>query len=606
MKLYLLLTFIFISLVNLSTASTVFLKGTVKENNGKVLSNVTISLAKLKSLSTVTDSLGNFSIAGTSIRENHSRLAYNEKITLIFSGENITLTLLQKQEAVRVDIFAANSKRIFSSVILNKKYTIPSNILCKGINILTISTNHRKYSYPIIYSEKKFLLKKSSLENSFMEIKIGEVKYIDTLIATRQGYITAKIPIDNYVKENILIIMQKESAELPLPLVYDKEHTGVDCPKPPLPSIEELPSIKYLPDPFEWSDKSRGRIKTIAEWRCRRAEIIEEIMHYGIGYKPPKPEKFEAKLEGNIIKITVGVGSNTINLSATISKPSNAPKDKPIPAIIGINTPTGSLPSSVFSSRGIATITFNASQLTGDAFSGGYKEGNFYKLYPNTDAGYMVRWAWGVSRIIDALEILPEAYIDLKRIAVSGCSYQGKIALYAGALDERIALTIPQESGGGGTISWRYSEMLEQRDKTEVENLRHAQGAAWYSNTLRQFTTTPDKLPYDHHELIALCAPRAILCIESSAIARMGAEAARIDALAARKVYTALGIPDRMGAVEENTNHCVWHNGFTSALEAFVDKFLLGKENVNTDILKSKFTTIDEKTWIPWEIPELK
>jgi len=56
----------------------------------------------------------------------------------------------------------------------------------------------------------------------------------------------------------------------------------------------------------------------------------------------------------------------------------------------------------------------------------------------------MVRWAWGVSRIIDALEALPEARIDLSRIAVSGCSFQGKIALYAGAFDERIALTIPR------------------------------------------------------------------------------------------------------------------------------------------------------------------
>jgi hypothetical protein len=85
----------------------------------------------------------------------------------------------------------------------------------------------------------------------------------------------------------------------------------------------------------------------------------------------------------------------------------------------------------------------------------------------------------------------------------------------------------------------------------------------------------------------------------------MGAEAARVDALAAREVWTALGVPLRLGASEENTNHCVWHNGFTPDLEAYVDRYLLGKEDVDTDILRSKYT-IDTDTWIPWETPTLQ
>ena len=50
--------------------------------------------------------------------------------------------------------------------------------------------------------------------------------------------------------------------------------------------------------------------------------------------------------------------------------------------------------------------------------------------------------------------------IDLKHIAVTGCSYAGKMALFAGAFDERVALTIAQESGGGGATSWRYSHSV--------------------------------------------------------------------------------------------------------------------------------------------------
>ena len=52
----------------------------------------------------------------------------------------------------------------------------------------------------------------------------------------------------------------------------------------------------------------------------------------------------------------------------------------------------------------------------------------------------------------------------MSHIAVSGCSFAGKMALFSGALDERIALTIAQEPGGGGVNSWRVSETLGKDD----------------------------------------------------------------------------------------------------------------------------------------------
>ena len=62
----------------------------------------------------------------------------------------------------------------------------------------------------------------------------------------------------------------------------------------------------------------------------------------------------------------------------------------------------------------------------------------------------MTAWVWGVSRIIDALEQTPEAKINFNKLAVTGCSRDGKGALMAGAFEPRFALTIPQESGSGG------------------------------------------------------------------------------------------------------------------------------------------------------------
>ena len=43
--------------------------------------------------------------------------------------------------------------------------------------------------------------------------------------------------------------------------------------------------------------------------------------------------------------------------------------------------------------------------------------------------------------------------------AVSGCSYQGKIALYDGAFDERIARTLPQETSR--IVLWRPERVGE-------------------------------------------------------------------------------------------------------------------------------------------------
>ena len=211
--------------------------------------------------------------------------------------------------------------------------------------------------------------------------------------------------------------VNKTSQMLPgkeMPLVYDKEDTSADVKAPPLPEFADLPSIEYLPDPFLMANNNR--MTTKAQWRERRAEIKAMIEHYDVGEKPGKPSIFKASLDGNTINITVGEGENTIQMTAVINRPANAPADKPIPAIIGLTDGTGSLPGNLFSERGIATISYNANQIAPTMFMNiNYQSGNFAKLYPDATTGFFVRWAWGVSRLIDALEMLPEAMIAQRR-----------------------------------------------------------------------------------------------------------------------------------------------------------------------------------------------
>lgn len=98
--------------------------------------------------------------------------------------------------------------------------------------------------------------------------------------------------------------------------------------------------------------------------------------------------------------------------------------------------------------------------------------------------------------------------VNLERLAVTGCSFAGKMALFAGAFDERITLTIAQEPGGGGAAAWRVSETMGN-----VEKLG-ATSRAWFMESMFQFSGgNVWKLPMDHHELMAMVAPRALLVL---------------------------------------------------------------------------------------------
>ncbi|MBN1481724.1 T9SS C-terminal target domain-containing protein [candidate division KSB1 bacterium] len=383
-----------------------------------------------------------------------------------------------------------------------------------------------------------------------------------------------------------------------MPLVYDVENTGADCPAPPLPSFSELATIESLPDPFMWSDTSRGRITSKDDWRCRRAEIGAEIQHYELGTKPAPPDTLEASFANGVLTVIVIEGGDSLTLTIPISIPDG---DGPFPAVIGVGFfPTGSLPSDIFTSRGIATIHYMESQIT-NGWSNVRGDGPFFELYPDKKRGKFIAWAWGVSRIIDGLEKCPEANIDLSRLAVTGCSYAGKIALFSGALDERLALTIAQEPGGGGHAAWRVTETLSGSRET----LGNAQGQAWYVSGLSQFNNAVTKLPYDHHELMAMVAPRALFVLGNPDYEWMAEESGHVGCKTAHEVWKALGVPDRFGfSILGGHTHCQLPNSQKPDVTAFVEKFLLGDTTANTNISKSPYKT-DLSPWMTWETPEL-
>lgn len=382
----------------------------------------------------------------------------------------------------------------------------------------------------------------------------------------------------------------------PIPLVYNVENTSDGFPAIELPTLEQAVEIQTLPDPFAWADGS-GRSTKFKDWKRRRSEIIQQMQHYELGPKPMvSKDSLEAWMDSDTLVVIVHEKGQTLTLRASIKYPEG---EGPFPAIIGVGFPTGSLPREIFEERNIAGIAFNFTQVMSHTQKRGEEPIN--KLYPeHVTMGAYSAWPWGVSRLIDGLEIVGEASrIDLSHIGITGCSFAGKMALYAGAFDERIALTIAQEPGGGGMNSWRVSETLGN-----VETLGRT-NRSWFLESMFQYAEkNVSRLPMDHHELAALIAPRALLVLGNPDYEWLAEESNYVSCQAARKVWEAFGIEDRMGfSIVADHMHCMLPESQYPEVEAFVDKFLLGKQEIDTHVTKAEmFKDVDYQKWMPWAL----
>jgi hypothetical protein len=312
---------------------------------------------------------------------------------------------------------------------------------------------------------------------------------------------------------------------------------------------ESLVPVYSLPDPLRFLNGSLA--ESAADWReKRRPEVVRLFEQHVYGVSPGKPNfvEYRQRLLQRVVfggkgvrkEVVITLKNNNTLLEIDLLLYLPAERQGPAPVFLGLNfngnhsvdpdqglTITRSWmearpgvvhhlateetrgaeahrwPVERILERGYGLATVYYGDIDPD-FHDGFRNG-VHGLYPGdrgTDAwGAVAAWAWGLSRVMDYFET--DAEVDASRVAVMGHSRLGKTALWAGAVDERFALVISNNSGCGGAA-------ISRRRFGETVAAINDRFPHWFCQRFEEYNDREGELPVDQHMLIALIAPRPV------------------------------------------------------------------------------------------------
>ncbi|MCB0669934.1 MAG: acetylxylan esterase, partial [Saprospiraceae bacterium] len=307
---------------------------------------------------------------------------------------------------------------------------------------------------------------------------------------------------------------------------------------------EENVNQYILPDPLIF--ESGEKVMTTADWwKGRRPEIVEDFEREIYGRLPAQIPAVKWKtvyIKDTIVgnqaikeKMLLGVVDNSlypdiqVEIEVLMATPQAIREAVPLVLHFGFIhspfrnnsvSPIGLGSSSepdwreqlIMRGWGYATIVPSSIQADHGA---GLRTGiigltNLGQSRKPEDWGALRAWAWGASRAIDYFE--GDRDVDPDRIAIEGLSRYGKAAIVTMAFEPRISLGFIGSAGAGG------SKILRRVFGEQVENLAGVGEYHWFCGNFIKYgsSLTPDDLPVDAHQLVALCAPRPIFISSGS------------------------------------------------------------------------------------------
>jgi peptidoglycan/xylan/chitin deacetylase (PgdA/CDA1 family) len=346
----------------------------------------------------------------------------------------------------------------------------------------------------------------------------------------------------------------------------------------------KVSSTLNLPDPLLLND---GKPVTTAElwWKERRPQIVEEFDREIYGRVPKNTLNVHWKIVSTtseevggvpaITKKLVGHVDNSsypainVDIQMTLTTPAKATSPVPVmlelglspEALEGLRKRLSDAQRAALAGTGptwqqqvldmgwgyaiLIPTTVQADNGAGltEGIIGLVNKGQPRKL---DDWGALRAWAWGASRALDYFET--DKSVDAKQVGIEGLSRYGKAALVSMAYDPRFAIGFIGSSGEGG------AKILRRNFGEQVENMASTSEYHWMAGNFLKYAgpLTPNDLPVDSHELIALCAPRPVFISSGSQQVEGGwvdAKGMFLGAVGAGPVYRLIGKKD-LGTTE--------------------------------------------------------
>ena len=331
--------------------------------------------------------------------------------------------------------------------------------------------------------------------------------------------------------------------------------------------ISVWPDRQHLP-PLLKDIESRP-ITNVREWESHRPYLIQLLQHFQYGQSPPKPTQYQVRRAGeknltnNLILENYEYHWKHHGIPHSFRFSLIRPQATEVfPIIIKNDRYTFDYAQIADSSirrrymeqerlerdfwiaglaaqRGYIYCKFNREDIAPDHEANSLPP--IFSMYPEYDWGTIAVWAWTYQLLIDWL--IEQPWTDADHLVATGHSRGGKTALWAGILDQRIEITVPNSSGLGGTASLRYYDLK----RGDYQSIHHhsKRFPHWWTTNWYRLGDHLGRIPFDAHFAKALIAPRALLNTHARHDFWANPYGTQLTYLAAQPVYRLYQAEDR-------------------------------------------------------------